>query len=140
MTNFTDFLTRSEENYAEELCMSLDLETTRSDGVIVVSCCGRVVFGEETTGLCKTVRELLPENPQIVLNFRAVKNVDSGGLGALVGLVTSARILGGDVKLCDLSSHVQSIFQITRLRTVIDVFTSQQEALSAFQRRVAAIA
>ena len=120
--------------------MSLDLETTRSDGVIVVSCCGRVVFGEETTGLCKTVRELLPENPQIVLNFRAVKNVDSGGLGALVGLVISARILGGDVKLCDLSSHVQSIFQITRLRTVIDVFTSQQEAISAFQRRAAAVA
>jgi len=112
--------------------MSLDLEITRSDGLTVVSCCGRIVFGEETTRLCKTVRDLLPEGPQIVLNLRAVEYVDSGGLGALVGLVNSARALGGDIKLCGLSSQVQSIFEIMRLPTVIEVFTGQQEAISAF--------
>ena len=119
--------------------MPLDLEITRSDGVIVVSCCGRIVFGEETTRLCKTVRDLLPESPQIVLNLRAVKNVDSGGLGALVGLVISARILGGDLKLCNLSSQVQSVFKITRLGTAIDIFNSPQEAIPAFQRRAVAV-
>lgn len=120
--------------------MSLDLEITRSDGVIVVSCCGRVVFGEETTRLCRTVRDLLPESPRMVLNLRAVRNVDSGGLGALLGLVISARKLGGDVKLCDVSSTVQSLLQITRLDTVINVFASQQEAISDFQRRAVAVA
>ena len=130
-----------EDNIArEELYMSLDLKITRLDDVIVVSCCGRVVFGEETTRLCGTVRDLLPESPQIVLNVGAVKNVDSAGLGALVGLVTSARTLGGDIKLCDLSSKVQSLLQITRLDTVIQVFSSQEEAISAFRRRAVAIA
>jgi len=120
--------------------MSLDLKITRSDGVIVVSCCGRVVFGEETTRLCKTVRDLLPESPQVVLNLRAVKSVDSAGLGALLGLVVSARTLGGDVKLCEPSSNVQFLLQIMRLGSVIQVFASQEEAMSAFGRRAAATA
>ena len=141
VTSFTDFLTEGEDNTRrEELYMSLDLKITRCDGVMVVSCCGRVVFGEETTRLCRTVRDLLPESPQIVLDLRAVKYIDSSGLGALIGLVTSARALGGDVKLCDLSSRVQSLLQITRLDTVIHTFAGQEEAISAFRRGAVAAA
>ncbi len=114
--------------------MRLELKISRVDNVLVVSCSGRIVFGEETTELCKSVRSLLPQNPQIILNLRGVDYVDSGGLGAVLGLVLSARILGGDIKICDPSSRVQNVLQLTRLISVIDIFAREEEAVAAFRR------
>ncbi|MBZ5646054.1 MAG: STAS domain-containing protein [Acidobacteriia bacterium] len=113
--------------------MELTLQIGRAHNVIVVSCCGRIVFGEETTELCRSVRNLLPENPRVVLNLRAVQYVDSGGLGAVVGLVLSARSLGGDVKICDPSSRVHNLLQITRLMSVVDVLATEEEAVAGFR-------
>ena len=113
--------------------MDLTLQIGRAHNVIVVSCQGRIVFGEETTELCRSVRDLLPTNPRIVLNLRAVQYVDSGGLGALVGLVLSARSLGGDIKIGDPSTKVHNLLQITRLMSVIDVLATEEEAAAGFR-------
>lgn len=113
--------------------MNLTLQFDRTQDVTVVSCCGRIVFGEETTELCRSVRGLLPRNPNIVLNLHAVQHIDSGGLGALVGLVLSARSLGGDIKLCDPSSRVRSLLQLTRLTTVIEVQPTLEQAVAGFR-------
>jgi len=118
--------------------MKLELKIGRLENVPVVSCSGRIVFGEETTELCKSVRSLLPWNPQIILNLCAVEHVDSGGLGAVVGLVRSARTLGGDIKICNPSSRVRDVLQLTRLSSVIDVLATEEEAAAAF--RCAAVA
>lgn len=115
----------------------LELRITRSDRVIVVACTGRIVFGEETTTLCRTVRDLLTEQAQIALNLQGVDHVDSGGLGALVGLVLSARRTGGDVKLCNVVPRVRELLRITGLATAIDVCSSEETAVSAFRLRAA---
>lgn len=112
--------------------MALQLEVSRSDGVIVVSCSGRIVFGEETTELAKTVRNLLMESSQIVLDLGAIRELDSGGLGTLLGLVSSARRSGGDIKLCNLSSKAREVLHITRLLTVVEAYSKEEEAVAAF--------
>jgi len=113
--------------------MNLTLQIDRAQDVIVIFCRGRIVFGEETTELCRSVRELLPQNPHIVLNLHAVQHIDSGGLGALVGLVLAARNLGGDVKLCEPSSRVHNLLRLTHLSSVIDVLATQEEAVAGFR-------
>ncbi len=118
--------------------MKLMLQTTRREAATVIACKGRIVFGEETATLSKTVRELLPDSPRIVLHLGEVKNIDSGGLGALVGLTLSARRAGGDVKLCQVSPRVSHLLEITRLRGVLEVFPTPEEAVAAFHFRTAA--
>ncbi len=118
--------------------MRLELKIRRVENVLVVSCSGRIVFGEETTELCRSVRGLLPQNPQIILNLHAVEYVDSGGLGALVGLVLSARGLGGDIKISDPAQRVRDLLRITRLISVIDVFTEEEQAMAAFNHAAVA--
>ena len=113
--------------------MGLTVQVGQLDDVVVVSCCGRIVFGEETTELCRSVRALLPTNPQIVLNLRGVDYVDSGGLGALVGLVLSARGAGGDVKLCDVVLRVRDVLDVTHLGSVIQVLPTREDAIAAFR-------
>lgn len=113
--------------------MKLTLQFDRAQDVTVVSCWGRIVFGEETTELCRSVRDLFPKHPNIVLDLHAVQHIDSGGLGALVGLVLAARNLGGDIKVCNPSSRVRNLLQLTRLSTVIEVLPTQEQAVAGFR-------
>ncbi len=118
--------------------MSLQLYMTRAGAGVVISCHGRIVFGPETTSLSQTVRDTLTESPNVVLNLAAVTNVDSGGLGALVGLVLSARRIGGDLKLCGLTPKLRNLLRITRLEDVIEIRPDAESAIAAFSGRAAA--
>ena len=79
--------------------MQLRLSTRVVDGVTIVDCNGRIVFGEESALLRDTIKKLINENSQIVLNLGSVTYIDSGGLGTLVALYTTAHNAGGAVKL-----------------------------------------
>ena len=74
--------------------MKLTLATQMKDGILVVDCRGRIVFGEETSLLRDTVKKLLSDHNGIVLNLGKVDYIDSGGLGILVELRTSAAKRG----------------------------------------------
>ena len=73
-----------------------------------------------------------------VLNLGGVSYIDSGGLGTLVGLYTSARAAGGDIKLANLTQRVGDQLQITKLVTVFEVFDSEEKAVNSFKARATA--
>ena len=117
--------------------MQLRMSTRQVDGVMVVDCSGRVVFGEESASLRDTVKKLLAESPKVVLNLREVNYIDSGGLGTLVSLFTTARNAGGAVKLARLSQRVGDLLQITKLLTIFEVFDDEEVAAQSFKKDVA---
>ena len=98
--------------------MQLRMSTRTLDGVMLVDCSGRIVFGEESATLRDMVKKLVAKNANIVLNLREVNFIDSGGLGTLVSLYTTARNAGGAVKLASLSQRVGDLLQLTKLHTV----------------------
>jgi anti-sigma B factor antagonist len=104
------------------------------EGVLVVDCSGRVVFGEESATLRDIVKKLLAENPNVVMNLREVNFIDSGGLGTLVSLYTSARNAGGAVKLANLSQRVGDLLQVTKLLTIFEVFDNEEAAAKSFKK------
>ncbi len=86
--------------------MQLKLSTRIENGVTIVDCNGRIVFGEESALLRDTLKKLIVENSQIVLNLGGISYIDSGGLGTLVALYTTAQNAGGAVKLANLTQRV----------------------------------
>jgi anti-sigma B factor antagonist len=118
--------------------MALKISTREADNVTVVSCSGRIVFGEEAAELREVVKGLLQRAKQIVIDLGGVSYIDSGGLGTLVGLYTSAHNAGGEIKLANLTQRVHDQLQITKLITVFDCYPSEQAAVSAFPRRATA--
>ncbi len=114
--------------------MSLALEINRVDQVTVITCHGRIVFGQETTDLCRTVRDRLPREPLILLNLRDVEYVDSGGLGSIVGLLLAAHRSNGRFGICEPSVRVDHLLRMTKLSTVIPVFRSQEDAVAEFRQ------
>jgi len=119
--------------------MQLKISTrTLNDGIVVVDCAGRLVFGEETAALRDRVRALTTNDSRIILNLGEVTYIDSGGLGTLVALYTTARNSGASIKLARLTPRVGDLLQVTKLLTVFEVYNSEEEAVESFRKGVAA--
>jgi anti-sigma B factor antagonist len=117
--------------------MNLKIDKRVVNGIAIMSCHGRVMFGEEATLLRDSLKEALKNTPRLVLNLSDVTYIDSGGLGTLVGVYSSARAGGGDIKLTGLGQRLRDVLQITKLATVFQVFDTEQEALAALGRGAA---
>jgi anti-sigma B factor antagonist len=118
--------------------VQLKLNTRTIEGITVVDCNGRIVFGEESALLRDTVKKLISENNQLVLNLAGISYIDSGGLGTLVALYTTAHNVGGAIKLANLTPRVGDLLQVTKLVTIFEVFDSEQEAIDSFRKGAAA--
>ncbi len=118
--------------------MQLKLSNRTLDGVLIVDCAGRIVFGEESALLRDMVKKLILERKQIVLNLSGVNYVDSGGLGTLVSLYTTAHNNGGSIKLANLTQRIGDLLQVTKLVTIFDVYESEQHAVDSFGKGAAA--
>jgi anti-sigma B factor antagonist len=116
--------------------MSLRLASSNDQGVTVIDCSGRIVFGEEAGQLRDLVKKILAENSRVVLNLGEVSYIDSGGIGTLVSLFTTARNAGGDIKLLHLTKRVGDLLQITKLITVFETYDDQKAAVNAFNTPV----
>jgi len=113
--------------------MALKMTTREQDGIAVVDCVGRIVFGDEAIQLRETVKALLEQPRPVVLNLREVTYVDSGGLGTLVGLFTSAQKAGTTIKLAALNHRVIDLLQITKLVTVFETHLDVNAAITSFK-------
>lgn len=117
--------------------MTLKLDSREVDGVTIVNCQGRIVFGEESSHLRDYLKQILASSRKLILNFSGVSYIDSGGLGTLVGVYSSARSAGADIKLTGLGQRLRDVLQITKLVTVFEVYDNEQQAIAAFQRGAA---
>ena len=117
--------------------MQLRMSTRALDGVMVVDCSGRIVFGEESATLRDTVKKMLTQSPRLVLNLADVSYIDSGGLGTLVSLYTTARNAGGALKLARLTQRVGDLLQLTKLVSIFEVFENEQLAAQSFKKDAA---
>src|SRR5579862_2981787 len=115
--------------------MQLKLTKRTVDGILVIQCNGRIVFGEESALLRDEVKKAVTDgNKKIVLNLAEVNYIDSGGLGTLVSLHTTAHNGGVTIRLANLTKRVGDLLQVTKLLTVFAVYNSEYEALEAFRQ------
>ncbi len=111
--------------------MPLEIQERREGSAAVLVCRGRVVFGEETSQLREKVKAALSGTPFIVLNVAEVRDIDSGGVGTLVALFTSAQSAGGDLKLVKPAARVAEVLRITKLSGIFSVYASEEDAVKA---------
>lgn len=118
--------------------MMLHMNRRQINGINILDCSGRIVFGDETSALRGMVEKLIAENPKLILNLEGVNYIDSGGLGTLVSIHTSAKKDGASVKLVRLTERVGDLLQLTKLLTVFDVYETEEQAVTALYHSAAA--
>ena len=63
-----------------------------------------------------------------MLNLSGVSYIDSGGLGTLVGVYSSARATGADIKLTGLGQRLRDVLAITKLPPSFEVYDTEKQA------------
>ncbi len=103
-----------------------DIALVKLDGVLDVS--KQKLFKEKLVGVSDE------HGNDVVLDFKAVSFIDSSCLGVLVSHARKLREKKGDLKITNLAPDVRSIFQITRLDKVFEIFETPELAVNSFYR------
>ena len=95
---------------------------------------GRITLGEGSVQIRDTIRDLVGKGQRsILLNLGDVNYIDSSGLGELVAAYTTARNVGAELKLLNLSKKVHDLLQLTKLYTVFEVYDDETIAIASFK-------
>lgn len=80
----------------------------------------------------ESVTPLLNRNKNVVFDMSRLEFVDSSGLGAILSCLRKLNADGGELKLCEITKPVRSLFELVRMHRVFDVFNTKKEALDSF--------
>jgi anti-sigma B factor antagonist len=113
--------------------MALEIHRKEREGVTILDMKGRITVGPEATALREAVAAAVADGVrQLVLNLAQVDFIDSTGLGAVVMCSTTMRKAGGAVKLLNLNRRNIELLVMTKLATVFETFTDEQDAVNSF--------
>ncbi len=98
---------------------------------VLITCAGRL-NAASAPALKARMHELVSHgHVELVCDLSAVSFLDSSGLAALVSGLKSTREAGGWIKLAGMNLQVRSIFTLTRLERVFELYPNVEAALSS---------
>ena len=101
------------------------------DGVVVLAV-ARDLKGPAEQTLKERIDCLVQEgHRQVLVDLTHLPYLDSTGLGRLIRAHIAVRQAGGRVRLCNVSPRIMELLKRTRLDTVLDIYETEAEALSA---------
>ena len=69
---------------------------------------------------------------ELIVCLREVPFIDSSGLAALVSGLKATRQAGGTLKLSGLCDQARTVFRLTMLERVFEIYADAAEALASF--------
>ncbi|MGH9661687.1 MAG: STAS domain-containing protein [Bryobacteraceae bacterium] len=113
--------------------MSLEIVQREREGVTILDMKGRITAGEEASKFRETVQGMAASGKaSVILNMEGVDYIDSTGLGAIVVCSTLIKKAGGQAKLLNLSRRTIELLVMTKLATIFEIFTDEQDAVNSF--------
>jgi anti-sigma B factor antagonist len=72
---------------------------------------------------------------KLLLNFDGVTFMSSAVLGKLVSINRKCKENETRLKMCQIAPDIMKVFEITRLNKVIDIYDTEEKALSSYNKR-----
>ncbi len=69
---------------------------------------------------------------KVIIDLAQTKFIDSSGCGALVASLRSLIKSKGDMKIASPSPQAKSLFELTRLHRVFEIYDNLEAAMSSF--------
>lgn len=111
----------------------MKIKQKETDGVAILEVSGEMYGGPENMKLLELATALSEQGQKkLVINFGKVKWVASTGLGILITTKTRFEKQGGQLKLCNVNERVLTLFQVTKINSIMDAHPSEADAIAAF--------
>ena len=102
------------------------------DKVMVLELSGKIMGGPDFDKFKGEITELVDGGyKDVILDLSGVPWINSTGLGILITGYHSIKAAEGTMKICNVKERVLSIFYISQLDNIFDVYESREEALKA---------
>lgn len=109
----------------------MQITTASHDGKTILSLKEERLDAHNSGDLRDRILKLLENgDTQLVIDLSEVRFIDSSGLGALLSGYKNATLRSGSFVLTGLQPRVQSMFELTRLHRVFEIFPSVEAALT----------
>ena len=113
--------------------LPFNINVRKIEGVTVLDLSGELFIGEARTALEDNLNRLLGSpKPKILVNMKEISRFDDS-LTSLIPALFSARKKGGDLKLINPTRAIQEVLEATRLTSVFEIYSSENEALASFK-------
>ena len=109
----------------------MDINRSDEQGVTVVEVRGVINFGESARQFSAYLDELLKsEVPAVLVDMSGIDNVDSTGLGELVGYLQRFENEGRRLALLRPHRRILSLLRLTRLDEIFSIYEDRNEAIA----------
>lgn len=108
--------------------------STLENGIGLIEVKGDLIGGDETDAVRKAVAGFVQRNyEKLLIDLGGVTYMNSTAIGVLVGAHATYSKKGWQIKLCGVNKNINSIFVITKLSLVFDVYDTRDEAIKSFR-------
>jgi len=108
----------------------MNIKTESNRGVIVVFVREERLDANNSEELKSELNRLFEIGTKdVIVDLKEVRFIDSSGLGVLVSGFKNASTRQGTIKLSGLQTQVKSMFELTRLHRVFDIYATVDDAL-----------
>lgn len=112
--------------------MSLDIREGEREGIAILALKGRLTVGEASSVREKVSALLAAGRKNIIFDLDGVDYIDSTGLGSMVICYTTVKKAEGALKLLKLNKRNIELLLLTKLHTIFEVFSDEQDAVNSF--------
>ncbi len=110
----------------------MKIKKSPKDNVMVLELSGKIMGGPDFDKFKGEITELIEGGyKNIILDMSGVPWINSTGLGILITGYHSIKAAEGTMKICNVKERVLSIFYISQLENIFDVYETREEALKA---------
>jgi len=79
------------------------------------------------------INKLIEERKyNVVINLEKVSYIDSSGIGALISSLSNLKKYQGGLKIINVFASVRKVFELTKLTSFFEIFSSEEEAINSF--------
>jgi len=111
----------------------MELAQKQIGSIVVLELVGKVMGGPDGTMLNDKLHDLIEQDQKrVVVDLGQVTTINSSGLGILIGGLTTLRNAGGDLRLANVTEHVQRLLLITKLKGVFEAHPTVELAVASF--------
>jgi anti-sigma B factor antagonist len=113
--------------------MPFQYEISAINGLRLISLMGRFKEKEQSEELIAAFEEMLSKGKNsILLELSSLEYVNSSGLNLLIGMLTRAINVGGELAICRVSDKVRQLLVMTRLDLIFKIYGSVENASEHF--------
>lgn len=114
--------------------MSAKIKIRHIQGATVIEISGRITLGEGGVTLRDAIQNALDAGTKrLVLDLGGVTYMDSSGVGELTTAYVLAKEKRCTLKLLRLTRRLDDLMQITKIATLFDVYSNEEQALLSFK-------